>query len=446
MLSVTKYVKSFTSKLRICLPSGFPILFTHKNNNTVTIESPNFSQIENVLHYMDLTNSINFITEKEIHLCLEHLNKNNTDFTLGLLDMSSSGNFFVPVPWHTNQIYMITGYDQNSYYKSIKDQKYPKFGLLQNFIHFDPIIYYFVALFLSFIFILMCFKSYLFINIRMKYSNQIWSRKKIFNQFIYTFKRKYRRKGTRSRLLYFIFSAAFFLLSTPFFLLFKTNLVVTEKPEIISSYDDLIERQAKIYYANQIVNITDFFIPNNDKSIDNSRLIKILNYYLKNRVFYDFMSPWTQTTAEIVSKKFVFMGPYYVVQALISIFCSHSQEKPFRLLMTSDSTSRNFISGSAVRKNLNDIYLYSRLRTAMETDQMTIYPTKRPLFHAYNPENKFFKSNHLSVKQICMNPQLDVVDHEDINSTGISFFAPFWFIELLFILFAFFFYSLEHFK
>lgn len=293
--------------------------------------------------------------------CIELFDRNLTDFSIGNYDYTKEApSYYVPCPNSASSIYFISGYDVNKFQSSEMTNAFgSKFGVLHNFANFSIEIYAVIFLFLALAVALIAFK----VKLCSKKSLMCLLKRprSLFNKLVC---------GRRStRLLSFLFHSGFFLISTPFLLLFKTSQVVTPKEPFITNYEQVLSEKPSIYYSNILFNETSLMMPNKRDIEENTIRNRMWKYFKGHSETFpaDAIERYPATGQGITNHQVIFIGPLDVLYPIKQAFCSFSiSPELFKMSLFKDENQRETLTGYALRRGMSDKKFIKRIRNVME--------------------------------------------------------------------------------
>lgn len=329
------------------------------------------SHILSLDFHSSLLNASQFVVKKGFKDCLKLLIENKTDYIIGFASDGDEKPFYVPVPYVSTSLHLISGYDVGKYIKDVKFKGPNSLGVLSNIYNFDFQVYFAILLFIISIGLLLLAHS-----LKIKAHLIRIGKKRL--KLLKTYRRVYKKlsdvKRTKTKLVSLVSYISYFLLITPFLLLFKTNQVVNEKPFIISNYEEIINANASIYYPSIAVNETVFLIPTGFDVDHNNIMNKFWNFFQTKSQHYDFSN--TQTfdklfylKDKLINGKGIFLTEFSTIVNIKAILCSFTKEDEYiQIFIYHDRHQRAEVQGMPVRRGYYNPQLNKKHRALFEMD------------------------------------------------------------------------------
>lgn len=408
--------------LRLCY-NNLSVKLIKKADGTFSISGLYPQDTENVRYMMQLTASHNFTFTKNLIGCYESLKKNKSDFSYGqFLYFDSTNTYHVPVQIYTARPYFISGYEVNSYVESQRNKSDCNYGLMNNIYNYQVDVHCLVLL------LLICLLSLLMLQKSVK--THLVKSKSTF----------YRRVRTTkcprvSRLGKFLHHLAFFFVSTPFLLMFKTNQVVTERPFVLETYQMIMNAGARIRTSGMYTNVSMTLEPNSDNNERKDLIYKMYHYFIhhqyrgappgKNRSYFDSLF---EIAESIINKTMVYLDTYWTVKTMRLVFCSISRDSQlYRAFIFKDVHSREFLAGNAFRLGFEDKKLVKRLRNTFEAASTIVWSRMHPLPLGFKFRGKSISNKHRkSQLELCLDEELKPYERHETFASGVSFFGSFF--------------------
>lgn len=423
-----------SNMVRICYTAGIDIKVSEKDGQLIlqgpAVESQR-ATIEFVLRFGNLSQ---FLLRRTKDDCTETFLRNESDFSTGLYYLhDESVNYSVPVPIYPTSLTFLTGYDVFEY-ESKQKVNGMTFDVLKNFASYCLPIYG-----LTFIWIVTLL---LFIFVRFSI-HRIESR--TFRRWKKSFRVLYlvTIRGSKNwRWLMFILSIGFFLVTTPFFILFKTNQVVIEQPFIFTSFKEIMKNNTEIVFTKIHLSVSLFLEPPDGPCLD-SIMCEMWKYFNSHsrEVTFDRSPKSIKLTYSIlegiISKKMIFIATHGIAESFRQVFCSFSKPPNLnQLFRMQDSHQREILVGFAFRESKPPEYLVKKLRHTFEFQISAHIVDSNANYYGFETFD-WGESHRQRQLALCHQKELIEYHRKEVFASDVNFFSNFFAILLLLVFFAF---------
>ena len=423
--------------VRVCIPIGHLKMSALKNSSYSFSGCKACIEIAKLI--FDATQPSSLILGGSEERCLNLIAKNLTDVSYGLYKIEDESFYSVPTVQGSTTLGFISGYEVNEYIESQSNRSYSKFGLLENVTAFNGSVYLTILL--------------LFVTMWLtKWAFKLNNRRIILRRKMYHLTRKTR---PRPRGIMFLASVSVFLISTPFFSLFKTFQVVTERPNVIVDYESLIKSNASIV-SFFTVNAESYLKPSTMSTKTDNWAFRLYNYYhgghsisgkdfksnyLEKNGLFGYFSYNYHVAQFLVERKIVIFTHHFSAKIIKDRYCSVSNEDEFfRIFVFKDRHQREILFGSAFRAQVKLPKLVARLKHLFEFGSTYPYGSQ---FLQYMDDYLDQKAGLVSQehrreqKQLCMDDKIIAFVKENTFASDLEFFLAFWVLLLLLVVVSF---------
>lgn len=177
---------------------------------------------------------------------------------------------------------------------------------------------------------------------------------------------------TKQKLISLLILSSYFLLITPFLLLFKTNQVVNERPFIINNYKKIIQTNSTILYTSIAFNETLFLLPSDFDIKTNNIVNKFWHQFKFTGKLYDMSTTMGLDVIEnlknlLIHGKTVFISEFFTVTTVKAVLCSFTNENELiQIFIHHDNNQRSQIQGIPVRRGFFNKQLNIKHRRLFE--------------------------------------------------------------------------------
>ena len=300
--------------------------------------------------------------------CINSLQENNSDFTYGLFPLTDLNQpYWVPAIHSPSSVLILTGYEVSSYIQSQKNKYKSKYSLINNIFLFDVQIY--VAIALLFATFMSSYALCLKFKCKRKRSLRSFVTKFVKNLRVHI-QRCWTISRTRLRCISFLMFITFFFIKAPFFLLFNTSQVVTDKPFLISNFETVLDFKVPCWKG--IENLDRFLEPNGPSGIADRfwrHFQRTKNSpFSQRRGISESLAIMDEMMRKIIARKLVYLAQDHENKIMETLFCTLSSESEFfRTFYFKDKHSREIAVGSALRVGFTNGMLIKRLKWTFES-------------------------------------------------------------------------------
>lgn len=376
--------------------------------------------------------------------CINSFVENKTDIAFGLFQMDDlNEHFHVPVINSASSILIMSGYEVNNYIESQKNKSRSIYGLVDNISLYDWQTYLSMSAFL------LTFVLTYAMFLRAENQTRANSRR-VRSKFLRRSRRSPFRhlqrclvlEKTKWKSLSFVFVVAVFLVRSPFFLLFNTSQVVTERPIIISELQSVMSMGVACWHGDG--NFDTLIEPNPNRRSSNDLTSKFWNYFKENRYssfskpksVVDYLEQVYTIAKKIVNKEIVYVTQTQSIVLVHTLSCVVSRENEyFRTFYFKDDSSREILTGSAFRRGFTNPLLVKMLKWKFEDGISMPLALSRPKYDFSLPLNSTTRRHRREQLELCLDKNIVAYQRETTYSSDVSFFLAFWLISAaLFIL------------
>lgn len=382
------------------------------------------------------------VTNGFLNKCLSRLAKNSSDVAFGDFALRGGSSYHVPDATNAWAPAIISGYEVGEYIKNQTSKPYSKYGLLENYRAFDGETY-----------IAIC--SVILIILLTKFLFNFHFKKSVSHLPLGTLRRRPALRVINElniKSIRVVVSVAFFLISTPFLLMYKTTQVVTEKPFVIADYETLMRFNISIY-SQITVHKSEYFKPLTRNIQGNDLTFRFFNYYQRRKFerkefesndlrrddFINFIFRNYRLTRYLVEKKFVVITHLDASHYLKRKFCTTSGENEyFKIFVSKDASQKEILVGNAFRNGFSSPQVRAKLRRFAELmpRKTQIHPTGLTVEWL---ERNFLMSKERKSQQLvyCLDEKVEAYQKESAFACDVRFFAAFWMSLVCLVVVAF---------
>lgn len=387
---------------------------------------------------LQLANVSQLVTVQTSDHCVERFVKNQSDFSLGYYNlMDESDNFTVATPAYSLSLHFLSGYNIHKYEKEQNRSRINEQGVMANLNSYPPMVYLLIFVWITVLIVLIFLRSV------------VMQRRPTFGKTLKKFVRYTYlvvvASDKRWRLLSFLLGLGLFLLLTPFFVLFKTNQVIAKEPTVIKSNEEIITQGAEMVSTHIQSSEVNFLKQKQDLGTGNimDRIWRYFKGHSRQQLLEKSPETLTFLAKEITEGEIVFVASDAVAEGLRQVFCSWSVYPDlYQILRFHDALQDEFIAGSAFALPEPPETLAKKLQNAFE---FNIPSNLKDSLDNY--EGLRIIPNPISHRQrqmfLCQSKSLVLYRKDDLASVNFSFFARFFLILIVEIIFALLILSLE---
>lgn len=361
--------------------------------------------------------------------CFNSLMKNTSDISTYFSPITTETKFaIVPVVTMVNKIVMITGYNVTEY-KLPGDEDEIE-NAMSNFNNFHWEVY---LLFIIFFIIQMT----LIIIWRFTIQTENKKKKIKINKIIIIIKRYMINRNDKFKIIILLNWLVIFFISNLFIILYKTNSIIPEAPEIFNTQKEVLNDPIALpVFYDIFVSVSQDFknsLPGSTLSklwikannLTNNQTNKFIEKQTKSLNFQRYYSRYSG----IVSKKYVLFTTELVAQLNKNFGCSFSNENElWKMVKRSEKNELESLHGIAIRKE----YLYkelivSRIRRGVETHLFDIFfkfASKAAKEMAYRLQFKSPKHTY-EQKSLCDDDSVSRETVKDVAGLSFKFYKSF---------------------
>ena len=367
--------------------------------------------------------------------CIELMSRNETDLAPIYVAQEKHGlNWQVPVPVFARKFYIVSGY---SVKRLLQEREIRKTTAVTNFSTFDPLSYIITCLlFASLIFILIA-------NYRMRFR---WKRKRsLCGNFLALLMRKYGKMNEKAPFVQWLISLLAFWAMVHFSILYKTEQVITYKPEVIDSYEKLlsIPHAMPIFFDGFYADSREFRLaqPDSPRGQIWQRLVSSGKDYKKfvvKGVNQSALFQFTGKKGMLFNLTYSLIGSTQASHMVARIFCGVSDEgNLWQTVLNADPSEQEDLVGWTVRNSIEPFSRVKRFIRQLVESGMLIEFFKNINYDIMFDFSKFLVSRDHFYKQkhICLGLEKAYSDTNDAwNDLGFDYYLSFF--KVLFSLFG----------
>ena len=373
----------------------------------------------NLLHVPNVTHVTSASTLDE---CYERMMSNETDVILTRGPPTDDDNsiYYVAIQTDTFVNQIVSAYDYSEYIKQVEQVTESATALIENFFVFD---YWCIGLIMIFLLLLLTLVRLVErFELHRLYSRPLsttWRKRSLLcHEPAFSFK-----------LIKLIFFCAFMLLGSPFLAKFQTNQVVTSPPDVITSYEQVINRGVKIIFSREVSE--GFLLRPSVESIEKDDITARLYRYMQRNLMPfriptgpDTAFEFDSTVDALITGRAVMFAANYLSDGFNGVICSWSTEDHLiQSLISTDPSSREMFTGYPMRRGFNNPSLVQKLRREFEAHLQTAMVEVSPQFAGFQFKRGLTTSAH-RYKQLvlCMKDDL-VSEQKEPQPTGLGSFS-----------------------
>lgn len=377
--------------------------------------------------------------------CIHSIDKNLSDLGAAYLSQHETLNTHsqVPVPIISRKMFIVSGH-------LVGQSQSQQITAMTNFSIFDPLSYIICCLLFASLILILLINYCMLLRLKRK--------KRRFLIFLYLIVRKYNKMSKKMPSVRLMITLLSFMMMLHFEILYKTEQVVREKPEVIDSYKKLLSKPdvLPVFFDGLFPDSDEFkFAP-----VDSLRgkiwqrlVSKVPNYsqfVIKGIHFQDSsLERHLNLAKEIIQQKFAVISSYQTSLMVAGAVCSCSEFDFWKTVVNADQSENEELAGWAVRGSFE---YFNKVRTYLRhvAESATLIHFLDSLDTGIGYNFIIATSDHISKqKKLCLGHEKaysdtndDLVDH----SLSINYYLSFgelvtslfvlstviWFIERLF--------------
>lgn len=420
------------SATRVCYSSGGTEI-TVAPDGTLRVQGVGIEVHRIYAELLHVPNVTHVYSSESVDECFQRMEENRTDFifTRRPLPSGNSAIYYIPVPTleYVNQI--ITGYNYSKYRERVENEEDSVTRLFLNFNIYDKSTVLLLLIYLAALYIILRLTHRLGLN-RNRSSRRVSWRKcegPVCN-----------RKSDTWKLVEFILNLCFFFLAAPFLAKFSTNQVVTSPPDLITTYEQILERRVQIVVSSELLD--DFNLKPSAESLrNNDTQAQIYLHRKKNSITYSIPRSLEtlasmQKVADLINDgKAVMFSPNRIIDAFRDAFCSWTDESSLaQVFIVTDPSSTEFLTGMPFRKGFTDTFLQRKLRRIFEVRLMRAILKNSRQYAGFKYKREITTSEHrFEQLSLCSLDHL-VRMQKETRSPGLKSFSLFLIIYLTWLL------------
>ena len=357
---------------RLCMPGNRVESLIRRSDGQYDLQgiTTNFQRTFIRIHDL-VTNSTDFQIRLSAFECVQALKNDESDIVVALMPLEDV-EYYVPIAGRIATVNFMAGNNDSKHQQKISDAT-SKLGLLSNIRNFTLSTWCTIMIFTLLFISLVYFRS---LNYQILRSLHVSKRhKSLWDLFSFSMKHLMNAKFTRFKWLCFLIFLLYFLLATPFLLMFKTNQLVVATPYIVNSYERAIESNVTVFVPSVSTNESRFLQPNSKNLHNDDTVNRFWKFFQQNSHPFDTSVIMKGGLAlyidQLVSSRCIFMSGLITISLFKSIFCAFSVNDGMRinLFMQEDANQREEVQGLPFRTgyvNPKVVKLHRRLNE-MET-------------------------------------------------------------------------------
>lgn len=354
--------------------------------------------------------------------CLELLREGKVYFsTVSRSIWDESDYYRVPYGTKMSYINIITGYEYKEYSRMIGASKISDMGILNNYRGFEKKVYFFLSLVMILLLLPVIFYTLIQKEKRWIYrrSISIWTMMKVFYQYLfYSFSIK-----TSARRFTYLAIISFFLIITPFLLMFKTNQIIVPPPKLVKTLRQAISDKITIYHTDTIVNLSMFYEEENFQ--------KVHNYYETNKKLFELPGATDILTYDgfvmnIINQKGILLTQSHEAMAMYKMICSWANNNHLlKIFMFKEESTREYIHGMTFHINYTNPRGLRNYLSAYETG--LLYTIDRNHYYIGFDVLTIPLSHKQKQLVLCYNfNQIEMDESSKVYSGDMKTFSPFF--------------------
>ena len=350
--------------IRLCFLSGFAGMKVQYDQvrQKFYITGATSSTVERFSLFSQLYNLTSVHRAFDAEECYELLGSNKSDVSSHLTSHLSSGDsrFTVPAPTFVDRHVLLAGYNVTNYEMTQRTDK--SMNVLTNFFNFDSSTCLLIGLFA----LLMLTSAFIRIRILqmkrgLRSGVKLFTPSNLIRNMSITVKKIAQGRARSSRLLSLSLFLLLFFLFTCFIVLFKTDQVVMKAPEIISSYEQILQTPntfAVFYEA--LATCSDKFRTSPVGSLRHKLWLKTINSGLREEDYLVRKTKFNEAGikvaieryANIAAQRWVFIIPQRTSRLAKHFGCSFSPEgEIWKLIVVEKNGESENLEGMAVSRS-----------------------------------------------------------------------------------------------
>ena len=421
---------------RVCYPAGGAEV-TVKHDGSVKIDGIVVDIHEKFVNLLHVPNETHVTSASTLDECYERMMSNETDVILTRGPPTDDDNsiYYVAIQTDTFVNQIVSGYDYSEYMKQVEQVTESATALIKNFFVFDNwCIGLIIILLLLLLTLARLIKRFKLHRLYSRPLATTWRKRSIT---LY-------EPAVSFKLIKLILFSGFLLLGSPFLAKFQTNQVVTSPPDVITSYEQVIDRGAKIIFNREISD--EFLLRPSAESIEKNDITARLYRYMQRNLMPfripsgpETASKFDSTVDALITGKAVMFAANYISDGFKGVFCSwSSQNHLIQSLISTDPSSREMFTGYPMRRGFNNPSLVKKLRREFEAHLQTAMNEVSPQFVGLDFKRDFTTPAHRQRQLVlCMTDDL-VREQKEPQPTGLRsfslFFACYIMVNLLILL------------
>ena len=409
---------------RVCYPSGGTEV-TVKPDGSFKVDGIVVDIHEKMVDLIHVPNETHVTSASTLDECYERMMSNETDVILTRRPPTDDDNSFyyvaIQIDTFVNQI--VSGYDYSEYMKQVEQVTESATALIKNFFVFDNWCIGLIIILLLLLLALACLvKRFKLHHLYSRRLATTWRKRSI----------RLHEPAVSFKLIKLILFTGFLLLGSPFLAKFQTNQVVTSPPDVITSYEQVIDRGAKIIFNREISD--EFLLRPSAESIEKDDITARLYRYMQRNLMPfriptdpEGASKFDSIVDALITGRAVMFAANYISDGFSGAICSwSSQNHLIQSLISTDSSSREMFTGYPMRRGFNNPSLVEKLRREFEAHLHTAMNEVSPQFAGFQFKRGLTTSAHRQRQLVlCMKDDL-VREQKEPQPTGLRSFSLFF--------------------
>ena len=424
------------SATRFCYPSGGAEI-TVAPDGTSRIIYIAVSIQRAYVELFHVPNVTHVYSSESIDECFQQMQVNETDviFTRRPLLDDESAIYYVPIATEVYVNEIVTGYNYSQYKQSVDELEDSGTTLFRNFTIYDPTAVSLLFVYLTLLFIISRLAHRLELKCTKYSPRRRVSWRKVEGSI------KYRASDT-TKVVKFFLHMSFFFLGAPFLAKFSTNQVVTNPPDITTTYSQIMEKALKIVVSEELVD-DHLFRPSAESIKKNDIHAQLYRYKEKNSIKFivprsaETITAFDEVTKPIHDGEAVMFAANQISDGFRDAFCSWTDQSSLvQVFIVTDPSSTEMLTGLPFRRGFIDSFLQERLRRIFEADILeAILKTNRQ--YAGFEFDRFSTTREHRSRQLtlCMTDHL-LREQKETRPPGLKSFALFLAMYFSFVSFV----------
>lgn len=422
--------------MSLCIPGGLGIVLNiDKKGHFDYSMLRHDGEVLIISLYQQIFNASTIHMVSELRECLSLMKEKSVDFVAAMMPVASIfEHHYVPYATEESNLDIISGYDYNTYSSLNGQNKTSKLGILNNYRGFESNVYIVLCLLIISLLLLVLFFTLVQREKRWihRRSTSIRTMIKVFKVYLFnSFSTK-----TNARRLTMLSIISFFLIITPFLLMFKTNQIIVHPPKLLKTFEEAMSEKADIYFMNTVDNYEEYFYTENGS--------EVFSYYQSNKKIFkapnDLESVYAtnRILAEITKGQAALILPSQISKIMYQCFCSWSKKgQLFKFMINKYYEGRTFLIGFVFSKKIPHSYSLTNYIHAFQNGLLQILNKQHfyPGFDVF-PTSKKHKQNQLV---LCFNlNQIEMNESTNIYYGDFRLFSKFFYFCSFLLVLSFF--------